>query len=77
MPFALLRYFIHGIPEIGAYFIAALAGGVVSIAVIRRDLESEKFWEILQDSLDLIILAVIVLFITTILEVFVTPLFFS
>lgn len=77
LPVALMRYFIHGIPEIAAYFVAALAGGIVSIAVIRRDIETEKFWEILQDSLNLIIIAVIMLFIAAIMEVFLTPLFFS
>jgi len=77
MPLALFRYFIHGIPEIAAYFVAALAGGIISIAVIRRDLESDKFWEILQDSLNLIILAVVVLFLAAFMEVFITPMFFS
>lgn len=73
LPMGILRYMIHGIPEIGAYFIAALAGGIVSIAVIKHDVRSEKFWVILQDSLNLIILAVVVLFIAALIEVFVTP----
>jgi len=77
LPLALMRYFIHGIPEIAAYFVAALAGGIISIAVIRRDLESEKFWEILHDSLNLIIIAVVVLFLAAFMEVFLTPLFFN
>jgi uncharacterized membrane protein SpoIIM required for sporulation len=77
LPIGLLRYMVHGIPEIASYFIAALAGGIVSIAVIRHEFGSEQFWEILQDSLDLIIVAVIVLFISAILEVFLTPLFFN
>ncbi len=38
----LLRYAIHGIPEIGAYFIGGLAGSVISIAVIRHDLGTKK-----------------------------------
>lgn len=77
LPLAIARYFIHGIPEIASYFVAALAGGIVSIAVIRRDLETEKFWEILHDSLNLIIIAVVVLFFAAFLEVFITPLFFN
>ncbi|OIO80536.1 hypothetical protein AUJ84_03220 [Candidatus Pacearchaeota archaeon CG1_02_32_132] len=77
LPLALGRYFIHGIPEIASYFVGALAGGIISIAVIRRDLETEKFWEILQDSLNLIILAVLILFIAAFMEVFITPLLFS
>ena len=76
LPLALLRYMIHGIPEIASYFIVALAGGIISIAVIRHETGTEKFWDVLQDSLNLIILAVVVLFIAALVEVFVTPLFF-
>ena len=77
LPMALLRYFVHGIPEIASYFIAALAGGIISFAVIRRDIGTERFWKVLQDSLNLIILSVIILFFAALLEVFVTPLFFN
>ncbi len=77
LPIAMLRYFVHGLPEIGSYFIGALAGGMISFAVIRREIGTEKFWKVLQDSLNLIILAIIVLFLAALLEVFVTPLFFN
>lgn len=76
LPLGLFRYMIHGIPEIAAYFIGALAGGIISVAVIKHDVRTEKFWVILQDSLNLIILAVIVLFVAALMEVFLTPLFF-
>jgi len=76
MPLGIARYMIHGIPEIGAYFIGALAGGIISIAIIRHDIRNDKFWSILQDSLNLIILAVIVLFVAAIIEVFITPVLF-
>jgi uncharacterized membrane protein SpoIIM required for sporulation len=77
LPVAMLRYFVHGLPEIGSYFIGALAGGMISFAVIRREIGTEKFWKVLQDSLNLIILAIIVLFLAALIEVFVTPLFFT
>lgn len=77
LPVALLRYFVHGLPEIGSYFVAALAGGMISFAVIRREIGTEKFWKVLQDSLNLVILAVILLFVSALIEVFVTPLFFT
>ncbi|MEK6894042.1 MAG: stage II sporulation protein M [Nanoarchaeota archaeon] len=77
LPVAMLRYFVHGLPEIGAYFVAALAGGMISFAVIRREIGTEKFWKVLQDSLNLIILAIIVLFLAALLEVFITPLLFA
>jgi len=69
----LCRYLPHGIPEIGSYFIVALAGGLISVAAIKHEWGTERFWETLQDSLNLIILAVIVLFISALLEVYVTP----
>ena len=77
LPLALLRYMVHGIPEIAAYFLAALAGGIISVAVIKHEIGSERFWDILQDSLNLIILSVVVLFIAALMEVFITPLFFN
>lgn len=76
LPLGLGRYMIHGIPEIASYFIVALAGGMVSVAVIKHETGTDKFWEVLQDSLNLIILAVVVLFVAAVMEVFVTPLLF-
>ncbi|MEK6889666.1 MAG: stage II sporulation protein M [Nanoarchaeota archaeon] len=73
LPIALSRYLIHGIPEILAYFIVALAGGLVSVAVVRHEIGTEKFWEVLHDSLNLIILGLIVLFIAALMEVYLTP----
>lgn len=76
LPLGLLRYLIHGIPEIASYLIVALAGGMVSIAVIRHETGTDRFWDVLQDSLNLIIFAIIVLFIAALMEVFLTPLLF-
>lgn len=76
LPVGLARYMIHGVPEIAAYFIAALAGGIISVAVIRHEFGTDKFWEVLQDSLNLIIIAVITLFIGALIEVFITPVLF-
>ena len=72
----LLRYAIHGIPEIGAYFIGGLAGSIISIAVIRHDIGTKKYEKILLDSSDLVIIAIVVLFLAALLEVYVTPLLF-
>lgn len=76
IPLALGRYMIHGVPEIGAYFIGALAGGIISVAVIRKDLQGERMWRIFQDSLTLIIIAVVILFLAALMEVFITPALF-
>jgi uncharacterized membrane protein SpoIIM required for sporulation len=72
----LFRYSIHGIPEILAYFVGGLAGGIISIAVIRHDFGTTKFEQVLIDSADLILLSIGILFIAALLEVFVTPMFF-
>jgi uncharacterized membrane protein SpoIIM required for sporulation len=77
LPFGLFRFMIHGIPEIAAYFVAALAGGIISIAVIKHEIGTDRFWEVLQDSLNLIILAVVILLVAALMEVFFTPLFFT
>ncbi|VVB80606.1 Stage II sporulation protein M [uncultured archaeon] len=73
LPLGLLRYMIHGIPEIAAYFVSALAGGIVSVAVIRGDLEGERKWSILQDALVLIVIALVILFLSALVEVYITP----
>jgi len=73
LPVGLIRYMIHGVPEIGAYFAGALAGGIISIAVIRHDVHNEKFWVVLQDALNLVLIAVGILFVAALIEVFITP----
>lgn len=72
----LLRYFIHGIPEVLAYFVGGLAGGIISIAVTRHDIRTDEFKKVLIDSIDLIIISIALLFVAGLLEVYVTPLFF-
>lgn len=76
IPQGLLRYLLHGIPEMLAYFMAGLAGSIISIAIIRHDFGSGKFRKILADSLDMIFMSVFVLLVAALLEVFVTPMFF-
>jgi uncharacterized membrane protein SpoIIM required for sporulation len=71
--FSFMRYMSHGIVEIAAYFIAGIAGGIISIAVIKHNLENEK---VLYDSLDLIFISIAVLFVAAIIEVYVTPVLF-
>lgn len=76
LPLGLFRYMIHGIPEIAAYFVGALAGGIISVAVIRRDLRGDGMGKILQDSLIMIIIAIVILIVAALMEVYFTPLFF-
>ncbi len=68
-----MRYALHGIPEILSYFIAGLAGGILSFSLMRKDYKNPNFENILLDISDLLFIAVGVLFIAAIIEVFITP----
>ena len=70
---AMLRYLVHGIPEITAFFVGGLAGGIISVAIIKHDFGSSRFIYVVKDSLNLLIFAVALLLVAAVLEVFVTP----
>jgi uncharacterized membrane protein SpoIIM required for sporulation len=71
-----MRYGIHGIPEILAYFVAGLAGGIVSIAIMKRDFRNVKIQIVLLDAVDLILISIVILMFAGIIETWITPLFF-
>ncbi len=77
IPYSLGKYLTHGIFEISAYFLAGIAGGIISAAVVRYDFNSKEFREVIFDSLNLIILASLLLVIGALVEVSVTPLLFG
>ena len=54
-----------------------MGAGIISIAVIRHDYNSPKFKQVFMDSVDLIVISVIVLIIAGLIEVFITPKLFS
>lgn len=68
---SLLRYSIHGIPEIAAYFVASLAGGIISVAVIRHDFRTKQFEKVMFDASNLILISIAILFVAAILEAYV------
>ncbi len=70
---SVLRYMTHGIFEILAYFIGGLAGGLISMAMIKHQVEQKKFKEVMFDSFNLIFVAVLILVFAALVEVFVTP----
>jgi len=72
----LLKYSIHGIPEIMAYFYGGLAGGIISVAVIRHHYRSKNFAHIVADSADLIMISIGFLLLAAFFEVYLTPLLF-
>lgn len=72
----LFKYVIHGVPEILAYFVAALAGGIISVGVIRHDFKGRKFEQIILDTADLLLISLGIIFVAAVLEVWVTPFIF-
>ena len=72
----LLRYILHGIPEILAYFYGGLAGGIISVAIIKKHYKDERFSHIVFDISELLIIAIAFLLVAAFLEVFITPLLF-
>lgn len=69
-------YAVHGIPEISAYFVGALAGGIISVAVVNHDFGNEEFRRIVLDSFDLLIISILLLVLAGLLEVYVSPFLF-
>lgn len=72
----LLKYSIHGIPEIAAYFYGGLAGGILSVAIIRKHFKSEKFSRVMVDFSELVLISIGFLVAAAFLEVYVTPVLF-
>ncbi|MBS3072719.1 stage II sporulation protein M [Candidatus Pacearchaeota archaeon] len=73
LPLSLSRYMIHGIPEIAAYFIGTLAGGIIGLSIVRKEFRTGRFWDILYDSILLIVIAIVILAFAGLIEVFLTP----
>ena len=72
----LLRYILHGIPEILAYFYGGLAGGIISVAVVKKHYKDEKFSHILFDVSELLIISLAFLLVAAFIEVYITPILF-
>jgi len=73
---SLLRYFTHGIPEIIAYVIGGIAGGIISIAIMKGDFKNKGFEKVLFDSSELITISLLFLLVAAFIEVYVTPILF-
>ena len=69
-----LRYLLHGVIEISGYFVAGLAGGIISVAVIRYESFDSKFNKVLQDSFNLVLFSIGLLLLAAIIEAFISPL---
>jgi uncharacterized membrane protein SpoIIM required for sporulation len=77
IPLGIARYAIHGLPEITAYFITALAGGIFGVGLIRHGVRDEKFLKVVENVIILIFIALVILIVAGLLEVYITPMIFK
>lgn len=77
IPLGIARYMIHGFPEIAAYFVTALAGGIFGVSAIRNGIMSKTFLRVSENALILLFIAIIFLVFAAWLEVYFTPILFS
>lgn len=68
LPVSLGSIALHGIPEIFAYFIAGLAGGILSVGIIREELGSKEFRLVLKDSIIFLSIAEVMIMAAAYLE---------
>lgn len=69
LPYTLLRLLPHGIFEFGGYFFGAVAGGILSVAIVREKIKQGRFMPVLKDSLIYLGISVGLIFIGALIEV--------
>ena len=77
IPLGIARYMIHDFPEIAAYFITALAGGIFGVGIIKNGIKSPKFLRIIENVVILLFAAIVILILAAVIEVYLTPLLFK
>lgn len=77
IPLGIARYMIHGFPEIAAYFITALAGGIFGVGIIRNRVMDKRFLHVVENTVILLFISLIVLLLAALIEVYLTPTLFG
>ncbi|PIO08338.1 hypothetical protein COU59_01795 [Candidatus Pacearchaeota archaeon CG10_big_fil_rev_8_21_14_0_10_34_12] len=77
IPLGVARYMIHGAPEIAAYFVTALAGGMLGIGVIKNGVMNKMFLRLFENAMILLFIAIILLVLAGAVEVYLTPFLFG
>jgi uncharacterized membrane protein SpoIIM required for sporulation len=70
------RFMIHGIPEIAAYFVAAMAGGIVSFALmgyLHKKVSGDNLRKIVRHALMIFLVAMLILAAAALIEIYITP----
>ena len=63
---------LHLIPEVLAFLLAAIAGGVVSRALIKEKWKSQGFRNVFKDATILVLISFVILLVAALLEAFVS-----
>jgi hypothetical protein len=58
----------HGLPEVLGYFIGAIAGGIISVAIMKKKISENELKIISKDVIFLIVIAIALLFIGALIE---------
>ena len=75
LPLAFLKYFIHGIPEMFSYIVAAMAGGILFIAFLKGHLtDIRKVKRIAIGVTTLVLISILLLIVAALLEIYVSTL---
>ena len=77
IPIGLARYMLHGFPEIAAYFVTALAGGIFGVDIIRNGFANLKSLKVVENVFILLSMAILLLVIAGVIEVYLTPVLFN
>lgn len=76
IPLGVMRYMLHGFPEIAAYFVTALAGGIFGVGFLRHGIQNKKFIRVLENVVILLFISLVILVLAALMEVYITPLLF-
>lgn len=77
IPLGIARYMLHGFPEIAAYFITALAGGIFGAGALKNGIRSPKFLKVLENTAILLFISIVIIIIAALVEVYITPSIFG
>jgi uncharacterized membrane protein SpoIIM required for sporulation len=65
----IVKYMLHGMPEIMGYFVGGLAGGILSVSLVKKEFGTELFNKALKDFSMLCVISVVFLFVAALIEV--------
>jgi len=71
VPLGLGQIIIHGLPEVVAYFLVSIAGGILSVAIVREKFNTPEFKEVFKDAFIFFIVAEFLIILAAWLEVLV------